>query len=389
MTERRGAWTAIALLAIALAVPQMSYQAPRGDFSAHLRMVTALGQGNLLIPHLLFHVLTLGLAQIFTLQVAVVILMTCCLVAEGLLVYEGLRRASRGPLAAGVVTGALLIAHPICFFTFPHLYLGYLPTNTWHNPTVNLLRPLAVALFLAVEGYLIGAGRRGATRSPAARGALLTIGLLALLSTLAKPSYSMGLLPALLVFGLIYFSALDKRRFAIFLLVVGGCAALVIAWQFYFLLYGGGTRWGDQGLTWAPFVMMKVFDHSGPRTALKIALSLVFPVLVVGFYPRPAARDQGLVLTWITVGVAFGWYALFIERGRRAYDGNMLWGVMVAMFILFFASSRLLLRVGTGWRARVGWSALGLHVAGGILFYIAALGAFRSVCPDGYYRWCW
>jgi hypothetical protein len=237
--------------------------------------------------------------------------------------------------SAVALTLALLAVTPVNFASWPshNLYLGYLGVNTYHSPTMYLLRPLAVLLWLRLTGSLAPHGPR-ATKGEVAAAAALSV-----LCVLAKPSYGIALLPALVLAGAWQWARGRRVDLRLILLgfVVPTCA--VLAWQFHFA-FAAGTA----ALTWAPLEVMARF----PGTPARVALTVVFPAVVYLTHFERARRDPTLNLAWLTFAVGAAYAYLLAEMGKRMGDANLVWSGQISAFVLFVASALFVLRVAGG-----------------------------------------
>src|SRR5690606_9025712 len=88
----------------------------------------------------------------------------------------------------------LLISHSISLLYFhdKHMYFGYVPSNVYHNPTILLLKPIALLSFYLLYKTL-------QSPSNCRWSMVLIVGIITGLAILAKPSYIIVLLPALLI----------------------------------------------------------------------------------------------------------------------------------------------------------------------------------------------
>lgn len=169
-------------------------------------------------------------------------------------------RVPRAPFAAAAVSLALLAAAPMNLSSWPqrNLYLGYIGVNPRHNPTLLLLRPLA-----------LGRGCWWRARSP--------------------PNA-------------------DERPPPV----------------------------GD---SWPSSAWGRCWRSRATRSILYSA------AVVVCFFG--AARKQpalGLAWTAFLFGCAYAY--LLAETGWRQAHGNLLWSAQVTLFVLFVATTALLLREG-------------------------------------------
>jgi hypothetical protein len=194
-------------------------------------------------------------------------------------------------------------------------------------------------------------------------------------ATLAKPSYTVCLLPGL---GLCAAVAAWKRHPVRWPLLVGGFALpglLILAAQYAFTYAGGDPR---SPLVIAPFAALGYFEAGGiPALLAKLAMSLLFPAVVALACRKDAARDPALGLA----GSAFVFgalYAFLLAESRYLLHMNWVWSGDIALFVLYAASMRCLLR-----RIRRDGEALGdlslgagialgvfaFHLASGVIFY--------------------
>jgi hypothetical protein len=343
---------------------------PFQDFRFHNEVAAAMAAGApLALPHPLYHILTAALAAATRFPVSWAGLAVAVLAQAGLglVAFVDLRAAAGGRVAVPAVAAlGLTLVAPLYWLTpaSREFYFGYLFPNALHNPTVILLRPLALGLFLACAVVL--AGGRDPRPARSAGLALLTVAC-----ALAKPSYLICLLPALGVAWLLDGLPRD-RRWSTLLTAVLVPGALVAAAQAWFTLTT--DRMEPTTIALAPLEV--VFLHTRrdvPLLAAKLALSIVFPLVVAAAFAREAVRDAALRLAWLAfLAGAFYAYGL-AETGPRMIHGNFLWSGQVAAAVLFAASARFVLaRTRAGGRDEHGArlaacaAAFALHVASGL-----------------------
>jgi hypothetical protein len=157
--------------------------------------------------------------------------------------------------------------------------------------------------------------------------------------------------------------------------------AFVLGWQSWFTLASG--RMEESKVVWAPFAA--IFHHVPPDVPLlllKLLLSILFPLWVTLSHLRTAAKEQELLLAWVTFGCGITYAYGLAESGPRLAHGNFLWSGQVAVWILFVASAGFLAR---RWRASapsdrwtprvlVGLALFALHVAGGLAYALRFAG---------------
>ena len=319
--------------------------------------------------HPLFHLLTVVVHALFPLGsylASAVLVGTGASVVLALLLFQrilrdaGVGETARQTWAAAGWALALMLLAPITVFTWPRhqLYLGYIAPTVFHNPTIALLKPLAVAWFWSVTGSRGGGARR-----------TLTAGLLALAATLAKPSFTVAWLPALalwLAFARRLPRAIDTGA-GVASLCVGGAVLALQAWA-------RGSQ--PSLLVVAPLEVMGFYSARWQMPFL-LLLSLAFPLCVLVARWPAARRDGPLMCAWLVFVVAAAYGYLLVEAEPNSGDGNWLWSGQVALFVLL-AQTLLFLRSPAGPVAppqtrarRLCLVVFGLQLACGLAWYAA------------------
>jgi hypothetical protein len=343
---------------------------PFQDYRFHNELAVEMAGGAPLeVPHPLYHALVAALAAGgLSPPWSGMAVALAAQVALALIVFADLRVAARGAVVRAAVTAAgLTVVAPLNWLTpaSREFYFGYLFPNAIHNPTIVLLRPLSVALFVCVVALFTAEAEAG-------RGRIAGAAALTIACALAKPSFVICLLPALGVAWLLEGRPLDRRWRTVILgvMVPGG---LVAAAQAAFTLTT--DRMEPATIVLAP--LKAVFMHTKDDAALvaaKLALSIVFPLAVAAAFFGDARRDRALRLAWLAFA-AGAFYAYFLaEAGPRMIHGNFLWSGQAAAAVLFAASARFALARGAAGaaRARLGLcaAALALHVASGLQYLV-------------------
>lgn len=388
-TASRWVWWRSAALVTALVVALYSivllnqiYLRPY-DYPTHIAWARGLSEGEFhpggiqigsaYRPNVLFQLLVYGLAQLPALDFERAALAVSLLasLALALTVHALLYRAlpDRDRLRVGVIAALLalvvLLAGPLNFLTLhrANLYLGYIAPTVYHNPTVTLLRPFALLLFVcAVQAVAAPADR--STRK------VMIAALLTVLATYAKPNYTLCLLPVMagvLALQWLRHQAVNGRLIVVGIILPG---LVVLGLQYAFTFEANV----ENSIIFSPLMVARLFEpvHIFP----KLALSLIFPVAVVALYPARASRDVALLLAWLVMIVALAYAYLLAEEGMPG-DGNFFWGAQVALFILFVFSVRFSVQQVLAqdrrltWRSALCVGTLGLHFAAGIVWYLS------------------
>jgi hypothetical protein len=277
-------------------------------------------------------------------------------------------------------TWLLIIATPISLLYWlkidSYVYLGYTNLQTYHNPTINIIKPIAILLFWYALNIF-------AERWNYPQGVVLTAtAILTVLSAIAKPNYIICLVPALMVYAGIRF--LRQRRFSWLLLFLGVLvpAGGVLVWQFTSTYVSNTPVMTQSSIAIAPFV---VISYISSWLLPKFFLSILFPLCVYLLYIRQSMKNTMLNLAWLVF--LFGaFYAYFlIETGIRKYDVNFLWSAQISLFVLFVASTAFFLgqnqtetflyrKILADKRAIVSFVVLGIHAICGVFYYFLVLG---------------
>jgi hypothetical protein len=316
-----------------------------GDYAAHIRYAQQFARTlKPPIGQFLFTVLAAALGELSgNYEAAAVVIVTTAQVVLALVVYVWLTRPTTDrwgervpaldPMLGAGLSVAVLFAGPASILLANGLggnYLGYVAVTAYHSPTQLLLRPLAVLLFLAVTALLMG-------RSPqvSRRVAVTGFATLTFATTLAKPSYTICIVPAVVV----VLAVRRARRPSIDVgllwwgFLVPAAAATAVT---YLLTYVTGIHDVESGgVVLAPF---DTYSHYSHQLLLKFLLSAAFPIAVATAYRTTARRDLGLMLAWVAFAFGAAVTYFLAESGVRRYDGNFWWSGQITLFILYVAS---------------------------------------------------
>lgn len=379
---------------------------------AHVAFARTMAETGVLFPgHFLFHLSTIaihGLAPV-SWEFANVLALLAYRLLLAWIIWALVRNAIRSrDLVSDValtiiLTLGLMFAGAVSFLTWPagNYYLGYLVPNIYVSQTLVVLQPLALLSFLAVI-YVFFTGAPG-------RNLWYVLGLavLSLLSVLAKPSYAMVLLPALV--GLLWWkgylpgvviAAKDSRLISVTLprspvpfaiLVVGVIIPTVIAitWVYmstYLVVQQEVANTGT-GIRIAPLQVMHFLQTTFgspnapiPWLGLKLFLSLLFPLAVAVGYFTSVRADPRFLLAWLQMGAGC-FFTYFLAESPNFHPGNYTWSGQIAISVLFVISAlllfeRTLVSGSNRWRAILAspsaiacYLALLLHVIGGLGLY--------------------
>lgn len=328
-------------------------------------------------PHFLLQALVVAVDFVLPgdMERAVVVTVLLAYAATAATVFRVVLRHTSSTAVALALTLALLLASSAAFL-FPldrHLYYGYVPANVFHSPTMVILKPLALVSF----GYATAALWPKEGKNPRT---WIACALLTLACALAKPSYTVCILPVLAIVAakrMVFRSQIDWRL-VILGFLLPATAILVLQ---YNRTFGddqiADTIPGAKHILFAPLAVMKLRSS---WLAVKLLLSLLFPLSVLAINFRRAKENSALMLAWVLFAVGAGIAYLLAESGPRMPHGNMLWSAQIAIFILFvqsaahvaayFGGALITAPPGERRRAVASLGCLLLHTAFGSAFYV-------------------
>jgi hypothetical protein len=244
-----------------------------------------------------------------------------------------------------------------------HYYYGYIGLANYHNPTIQLLHPVALLVFiLALQVF-----RR--PRNPSWM--IVLAAILVVLSALVKPNYLLCILPAMAVLGLVLLLRRQPLDVRMGLLGFALPAAVVLGVQWYVTYAMPGAD--NSHIIFLPLVVEQYFSNYLPW---KFLLSILFPLVVLILTARQVIRDRGLQLAWLSFVLGALQLYLLAESGDRLYDANFRWSAQITLFVLIVACVRFVMaRLAEGnklslWKKLVAYSAYGLQFVAGIVYYI-------------------
>lgn len=241
-------------------------------------------------------------------------------------------------------------------------YFGYIGLANYHNPTVHMLRPFALLMFIFAMDVLQGPGHSAWK--------ILFAALVVSAATFLKPSYTVTLLPAL---GLMALYWLFKRRPIDWYLAIFGFglpAVLILGAQFLVTYIRGEP---DGGIALMPFRAAQMLSGF---IAIKFFMSIFFPLVISLVFFRQVRRDATMGLAWLGFAAGALQYFLLIELGSRFTHANFLWGAQITLFVLFAVTIRFLLQQEFSlehFSKPSRWLAYAVylpHILSGIAYYI-------------------
>lgn len=375
----------------------MAHEIKQGDYPQHINWAREYAEISYFyrIPHTLFAKLVViirallpanilvrvsALAkQVFDLksfEISAWILMELSYIATAFILvksfiknWSGLRIKSLY-WVVGLATLIILFASPIFLFTIPdRLFLGYISPNPYQSPTYILLKPFVLMVFIGICNNLF-------EKWNWQQGIIVTFMIVC--ASLAKPSFTLTLLPAgglLILF--FYLKELKKLNW-LFVLGPIGLTSIIMLISGFIVNYSG-----DRGerILFEPFAAMLTQAPNIILIFVFLFLSITFPLLVIIFYWKKIWTILQIRLGWINFLVSL-FYLYFFAEKYNLTSNNFVWGSMIGLFLLFFVSItewvKILFSPEPGkfqitWREILVGSSLLLHTTCGIIYFWVCL----------------
>jgi hypothetical protein len=349
-----------------LAPPVWSYvhlAFPFTDYNLHAGLADTMRvTGRVQVPHFLTHLLAIELTSVFpiTTQSAIGWIAIVGLSMSVALTYWYLSETNMYSAVAGAI--AVSLFHPLVLHNLH--YLGNVVVTTFHNPTYALLKPLAMLQFMILL--------KGLKSEPSSRWTVLSA-LTLVVATLAKPNYTVCLLPACTVFLFISSDVPWQKNFKFLIWAALIPGVLVLGWQYWYTYATNSSPMERSTIVFAPFEVLLAKTGHIP---LKTVMSLAFPLSVLALFGRKAflSKDVRLGFFVFLFGVV-GFY-LFAESGNRKSHMNLAWGAYIGLYILVVTLVKLLsdqMTHLTDRRTKIKWSIcvglLFLHAVSGVIWF--------------------
>lgn len=364
------------------------------EFDDHILIAKQMAEQHIIAcPHFLYHLLTIAAHELirplglptdpvlsiskvypFDWGVAGVLVAVCTFVAMQLLLLLHFHRVLGRPDLARdtrpfLIAFSISIVTPI-FLLAPYdglFYLGYIsPATIYVIPTQQLLKLTALALFLLTPRLFDEASPRRFSIGMLLAGLVVMCGL-------SKPNYLLIMLPSLALFMILAGRQHRKVNRVPALFTVTASTA-TLAWQYYFTFLSGDFQAYTSSIALSP--PFEVLRYHSRWIALKIPLSIVFPLFVTAVFWQRARHNLLLQFGWslFLIGLVQG--AFLIEAGEMKYAGNFLWSSQIGCFMLFVAAATFFFTdcpptwVQMSERQRVALILLSLHAACGMIYYV-------------------
>lgn len=379
-----GPYILLLILSLLFYLPVMTRaSAAKADFGKHITRALTLPDSTDHVGHVLYHAVFLSIHRLApsvphtTVALWAILLFMLPLPVMAFVLFS---RAARGSLPTSVliaVSIALTIMAPITIWTNRNM-VGYINPVVYHSPTGITERLFVIPLSLLALKIFQGQQYRSLNHRIYI---LLLSAVLALLTGMARPSFTFVFLPGCCLYAL---WRSFRREPVDWLLLIGGIClpgTCMLGLQ-YLLVYG--SQDGGSTLVFGVLTYMRIWLPIW-RIPIQLLLSLAFPLAVFALYFEQARRCRYLNLSWLICGISLAVAYLLYEEGPRFAHGNSLWSSYSAVFLLMFASLLFLLEqharerqlgyghfdifgVGVSRNVAIASVCFGLHVLSGIAY---------------------
>lgn len=349
------------LLSIPIMV-QMVFGARIGDVETHIHFIQKAQSTGTWPLYSLFYLfvdfVSFGASSYNVLGYLTISVLGASVGLKGLVTYLFFKDQGVAAAHSVVLTLTLMVVMPVAnWWDFPYVYIGQIAPTVWHNSTTIFAMPFAIFAFFSAIRWLM---------APSGKNALSTVMFISI-ATLAKPNYSLALVPTLCLLAFIAFlqGRFDERRWYIAGMIMFATAFIAVCAMQYVSLASLGSS--NSRIVIAPFRAWAMYS---PNILASFLLSAAFPLVFMCCYIRERKPSISLVGAWLVFIVAVIQMILFAETGDRSRDFNFAWGPHMASYILFVATAAELMKHRTSAKAIVCYLTLGLHAITGAFFYL-------------------
>ena len=369
------------------------------DFELHYRGAIELPGPTTALPfqlsHVLFHAVIKIFQQLspaFSRDAVLFLSILTFMQLLPVIIFLLLKRSARTRLpevALIALTLGLIIAAPVTFWYDNKHMIGYINSMVYHNPTFLALRLFVIPLSL-LSLWVVNS-----RNYPDLNNRLFYVLLAAvimMLATLSKPSYTIVMLPGLILFALwqrLKMRAVDWKYFIWGLCIPG---AFIVAIE-YIVTFASGQEHGGT----ISFGFLTWLTHYVPawRIPFQTALSLVFPIGVYLLYFAEARKSLYLNFSWTVFGIALLLVYCLYQDGIGFKAGDFVWSSYSAIFVLMFASLKFLIEQYAGekdasfresraglrskTRTRIALFLFSMHVLFGLVYYLRFMEAWIAL----------
>jgi len=323
-----------------------------GDHGAHVNFAEQMQYGiqtSNPVPHFLFHYLVRGVRALLSLPMresALVVIMSFY-VFLGVIIYNYLisgfytkNNAIIESLNIHMYTIFLcvgvMLATPVALLVVldHHMYFGYIGMRVYHNPTIIILQPLALLLFIIITTSINFSSQSILNLISL----YVVLILLTILVALAKPSYIICLVPALILYMII--KLINGERINNNIIIYGVILPSIFVLGMQYLMMYSSSVSTENRIIFAP---LRVYSEHSKWLLPKFILSILFPLSVTILYFKQVKLDEQIKIAWIAFLIGTFYTYFLAESGESMSYGNFAWSGQITLFILFVVSIKFVL----------------------------------------------
>lgn len=270
-------------------------------------------------------------------------------------------------LFASLFTLFILFAGPIFFLTYPdRQYMGYISFNIFHNPNYILMKPFALLAFISISENLFNKWQWNQS---------FLMAIWTVCVTLAKPSFTITIVPAIFIMVLLDFRRHAKLINWFYLIFPLGLTATIVLGAQYYINYSG--YWGER-IMFGPFKTLQIYIPNISLILLLNLFSVLFPLSVILLDWKASISRPSFKLVMVNFLVALSMNYFLYEK-EEIVSNNFAWGVMIAAFLLFIEAiivfgqnlyNKKFSITIKSWKSWIQISILFMHFVCGLLYYI-------------------
>jgi len=297
------------------------------DLPEHLSFVDKMVSGAIKAPEVGFEYTVYAISKIFFIsyEYAAIILMSVIYTGMVFIIGWMLKNFLMISELKVIIFSACLISVSAIYLPFfsQHLLVGPGGPNVWHNPTVLMIKPLALLIvYFTLKGLQEEKSFYWLCSS-----ALLFISLI------YKPSFGIVFMPALGIYVLINYPKNFKSYKNVLIMVFP--SILLLTYQTFMLLNHGDLNNKDP----VYISSFAVLRHYTPNVFVSFLQGLAFPLALLICHFKKTISDRYLQLSWLVLIIAYAEFALLVEGAPdRVIHGNFGWGYLVSMQLVFVFS---------------------------------------------------
>lgn len=261
------------------------------------------------------------------------------------------------------------------FFGFDYAYrcMGIYTPNPFWNATYMATRPFAIICFFEAAKVL------GRYEKEFSWKGCMPFAVSLFLTTLAKPSYTLVVVPLM---ALILLVQLWKSRGKSFCNAFRLCVTMLptgiaLLYQYSGVFTGINVKGEETGIGIA---FAKVWSNYSSNIPLSILMGMALPIGVLVLNHKEFLKSRLYRFAWWNYLAGMLMFLLLYEKGFRMLHANFSWGYMHGMFAVFFITLILVIKNTIQWWKSVKvvfvaaeWAVLLYHLVCGINFLVYAL----------------